>query len=193
MTAERIKEVLELHKVWLNINGEQGERADLSGADLSGANLRGARLRGAHLWRANLRGADLRGADLRGANLDGANLYGANLREANLSKASLSKAILSGAKLSEAKLDYQIEQGLLQKIAKMITEDPSCLHMGSWHCGTAHCISGWACELAKGGKELEESHGPAVAGLLLLGPEAHSHFYDDDETALAWLQSKIES
>ena len=143
MTSERIKEVLELHKVWLDSNGAQGKRANLSRAMLSGANLRGA------------------------------SLYGTDL--------------------SEAKIDYQIEDGLLQKIAKKVTKDPSCLDMSSWHCGTAHCIAGWACELAKGAKALEEKHGEAVAGLLLLGPEAHSHFYDDDETALAWLQSKVES
>ena len=105
---------------------------------------------------------------------------------------NLRLAYLSRANLRDAKIDYQIEDGLLQKIAKKVTEEPSCLHMSSWHCGTSHCISGWACELAEGGKELEESHGAAVAGLLLLGSEAHSHFYDDDETALAWLQSKVD-
>ena len=167
MTAERIKEVLELHRLWLGSNGQQGERAKLFEANLSGADLSGANLSVSYLYVAALRVSDLRVAYLRGAYLFWANLSG-------------------------AKLDYQIEDGLLQKIAKKVTEEPSCLHMSSWHCGTAHCIAGWACELAKGGKELEESHGPSVAGLLLLGSEAHSHFYDDDETALAWLQSKVE-
>ena len=64
MTRSEIKQVLELHKKWLN-NEQGGERADLRGADLSKANLREADLR----W-ANLRGANLRGADLRGADLD---------------------------------------------------------------------------------------------------------------------------
>ena len=72
MTSEEIKEVLDLHKKWLNEQG--GERADLCWADLSGADLRGADLSG-----ADLRGADLSGADLRGADLSGADLSGADL------------------------------------------------------------------------------------------------------------------
>lgn len=49
MEQEKLQEILEKHKKWLN-NEEGGERADLRGA--------------------NLRGADLCEADLRGANLD---------------------------------------------------------------------------------------------------------------------------
>ena len=54
-----LKQILELHKKWLNNEGG-GKRADLSGADLRSANLRRA---------------DLSGADLSGANLSGANLW----------------------------------------------------------------------------------------------------------------------
>ena len=62
MTSAEIKQVLELHKKW--INGEDGgEAADLSVADLSGAALRGANLCKADLCKADLRGADLSGAD----------------------------------------------------------------------------------------------------------------------------------
>ena len=68
MTSAEIKQVLELHKKWLN-NEQGGERANLRGANLSEADLR----------EADLSGADLRGADLCGANLCGANLCGANL------------------------------------------------------------------------------------------------------------------
>ena len=45
MTSAEIKQVLELHKKWLQDDG--GERANLCGANLCGANLRGADLRGA--------------------------------------------------------------------------------------------------------------------------------------------------
>ena len=51
MTLERLAEILEKHKLWLN-GKDSGEYADLSGADLSGANLIGA----------NLSYADLSGA-----------------------------------------------------------------------------------------------------------------------------------
>ena len=59
-----LKQILELHKKWLNNEGG-GKRADLSGADL----------RSAYLGGADLRRADLSGADLSGANLSGANLW----------------------------------------------------------------------------------------------------------------------
>ena len=54
-TQEELKEILELHKKWLNYDKE-GVRANLKGANL---------------YRVNLKGAYL-----IGANLDGANLYG---------------------------------------------------------------------------------------------------------------------
>ena len=59
MTSAEIKQVLDLHKKWLN-NEQGGERADLRRANLCGADLCGA----------NLCGADLRGADLRWADFD---------------------------------------------------------------------------------------------------------------------------
>ena len=68
MTKEELKNVLDLHRKWLN-DEDGGVRADLRGANLWGANLRGANLRGANLWGANLWGADLREANLREADL----------------------------------------------------------------------------------------------------------------------------
>ena len=97
MDNEKLKEILERHRKWLN-NEDGGERANLCGANLREANLGGANLRG-----ANLRGANLRGADMREANLCGANLCGANLREANLGGANLREANLYGADLRGAK------------------------------------------------------------------------------------------
>jgi len=84
MDAERIKEILLKHKLFLGDEG--GERADLSGADLSEA--------------------DLSGANLSGANLSGADLSEADLSEADLSRANLSEADLSGANLFGANLDF---------------------------------------------------------------------------------------
>lgn len=108
MNANELKNILKLHKKWLN-NEEGGLKADLREADLSGADLSGADLRRADLRRANLRGvnlngADLRGADLREATLRGAILYRADLREADLREAGLSGADLSRANFYEANL-----------------------------------------------------------------------------------------
>jgi len=102
MTSAEIKQVLELHKKWLN-NEQGGERADLSGAEL----------REAELHRADLRGANLSGADLRGADLSLANLRGAELREANLRGADLDFSCFplwcGGSKFQcDTKLVYQL-------------------------------------------------------------------------------------
>jgi hypothetical protein len=69
MDAEKLQEILQLHREWLD-GCENGKRADLRGVDLRGADLRGADLSLANLSLANLSGANLRGVDLRGANLD---------------------------------------------------------------------------------------------------------------------------
>ena len=102
MNANELKNILKLHKKWLN-NEEGGLKADLRGANLCGANLCGADLRRANLRGVNLNGADLRGADLREADLRGAILYRADLREADLRETNLSGADLRGANLREAK------------------------------------------------------------------------------------------
>ena len=93
MTAEKLKEILEKHQLWLD-EKDGGCRANLSGANLSGANLRWA-----DLSRANLSRADLRWADLSGADLSRANLSGANLSRANL---SLTKGLLNTVNYLEA-------------------------------------------------------------------------------------------
>ena len=96
ISKEKLAEVLCEHEKWLDSNGEEGKRANLSGADLSWANL----------FRINLSGADLSRANLSCANLFRANLSGADLSGADLSRAYLSEADLSGANLSGADLHY---------------------------------------------------------------------------------------
>jgi len=90
----KIKIILEQHKLWLETDGKDGERADLSHTNLRGVNLSGVNLR-----HTNLSGADLSGVNLRDASLSGADLSGANLSDADLSGANLSHADLSGANL----------------------------------------------------------------------------------------------
>ena len=99
MDKLKLKEILDLHKKWLQ-NPSTGQKANLGGADLSDADLRGANLS----W-ANLRGANLAEANLGEANLSGANLRGADLREADLRGADLCVANLCGADLTGANLN----------------------------------------------------------------------------------------
>ena len=96
MEYNKLKEILDLHKKWLN-GDIDGKRAilwneNLQDVDLQGADLRNADLQGADLWNANLQGACLQNANLRKANLYGANLQNANLRNADLRDADLRRA-----------------------------------------------------------------------------------------------------
>ena len=91
---ETLSIILKEHQLWLESNGGDGKKADLSNKNLIGANLIGANLRG-----ANLRGANLRGANLRGANLEGAYLERANLRGADLEGTNLNTQFLVSADL----------------------------------------------------------------------------------------------
>ena len=192
MTCDLV-ETLRLHSLWLQ-DDPAGVRANLRDADLCDANLRGADLHGANLRDANLNGADLHGANLRYANLRGANLRGANLRDADLRDANLNGADLHGANLRDAQGVPIAEDApaRLQAVAAAVLAEPEALQMDHWHsdCGTAHCLAGMAIQQAGPlGAVLEQLHGPALAGLLLLGSEAAQHFYDSNEAALEWLRS----
>ena len=83
MNSEKLKEILELHKKYLN-KEVGGVKANLRGADLRGVNLYGVDLRGVNLYEADLRGANLYEADLRGADLSRVNLRGVGLCGADL-------------------------------------------------------------------------------------------------------------
>lgn len=64
ITRAEFDEILRLHSLWVETDGENGRRANLIEADLHGAFLNEAGLRAAYLRRADLRGADLRGPTL---------------------------------------------------------------------------------------------------------------------------------
>jgi len=177
--------------------------ANLIGANLRDANLCNANLRDVSLGAADLRGADLREANLRGANLSDADLGGANLSDANLSDANLRDADLSGANLrgaslrdadlSDARIDLAIEDGLLRKVALKVLGQRESFDNEIWHnyCNTVHCIAGHAVSMSKD-REIEGEYGAEVAGLMLLGTEAHSHFFDGNRSALRWLEEVAE-
>jgi len=188
-------EILASHAKWL-ADTATGGRANLSGADLSGANLSGANLSRADLSGANLSWAALSRANLSRANLSGADLSGADLSRANLSGANLSWANLSGANLSWAgglAVAVDAPQRLQAAIAAAL--QPGALEMERWHtCETTHCLGGTAIHQAgELGQLLEAVAGPSLAALMLLGPEAHAHFFDSNEDAIKWMRSVMQS
>ena len=115
------------------------------------------------------------------ANLSGANLSGADLSWANLGEA-IGLPIVTDA------------PARLLAVAKAALASPDALEMGSWHkCETTHCICGWAEHL--GGplaNLIIQTHGNDFGGLILLGVEAHAHFYKSTDQARAFLQSVID-
>ncbi len=171
--------------------------ANLARANLARANLAGANLAGANLARANLADADLTRAGLACANLAGANLADANLADANLAGANLARANLARANLADATnvpIASDASARLLAVAHAALASDDT-LEMATWHtCSTTHCIGGWAEHL--GGPIatlLYQQMGPSVAGLMLLGVEAHSYFYASNEKARAFLQSVVDN
>ena len=76
LSEEELNNVLEQHKLWLDTDGDEGARANLSKADLYRANLSEADLRRANLYRANLSNVSLYKANLSKADLFNVNLSG---------------------------------------------------------------------------------------------------------------------
>ena len=111
--------ILKEHQLWLESNGGNGKKADLSNKNLIGANLIGANLRG-----ANLKGAYLRGAYLRGANLEGAYLERANLRGADLEGTNLNTQFLGSADLftDDLKRKLQSSEATIRELEEKLKQ-----------------------------------------------------------------------
>ena len=191
--------------------GHYLSHVDLHGADCSGVSLINSGFMRSDLRKVDFSYTDLRGCNFMYANLEGANFYKAmvcdtdfrecNLKSANFKGADLRQSIYRigsieyqyganffKADLTGAKIDFQIEKDLLTRIAKNALVSEETLIMKFPH---ENDIIGWALKLSPKGKELENIFGAQVAALLLLGPEAHGHFYDDNEQARAYLQSVL--
>ena len=80
---------------------------------------------------------------------------------------------------------------LLEWIADIVLADPARLNMGSWHCGTSHCIAGWAQTLAAAdgvdGVTMSDDD-TLIDGNVLLGMKHSGLFFLDDTKALARLK-----
>lgn len=99
ISPSALSNIIEEHQRWLDTNGEQGRRADLSQTDLSHQNFDRRSLKRAAFAGANLDRASFVDADLSEGNLSGASLRDADLRGINLSGTSAEGADFSGCKL----------------------------------------------------------------------------------------------
>lgn len=73
---------------------------------------------------------------------------------------------------------------LLEKIRAKVTAEPKLLDVHGWHCGTAHCLAGWAQVLAG-----DIRKHPADEGIRLI-PCASHLFYAWDFTVRLWLKNR---
>jgi hypothetical protein len=120
MDKDKLKEILENHRKWLNDRG--GARADLTRADLTDANLTNA-----NLMEADLTGADLTGADLTDANLMEADLTGADLTRADLTGADLDFSVLPlWCGSFGMKVDRNIYTQILYHLCRLDVDDEEC-------------------------------------------------------------------
>jgi hypothetical protein len=66
--------------------------------------------------------------------------------------------------------------------------------MSQWHCGTSHCLAGWACvihpDVMKAEKEIGGENGTRIAGSAALPSFAHL-FYSDNDTVLEVLKNIV--
>ena len=88
--------ILQEHKLWLDSNGTEGKKADLSYKNFCNHDFGG--------W-VTKKLIDLREIDFTGSNFRGARLNCVDLSNSNLSRANLSFASLNGTKLKEANLN----------------------------------------------------------------------------------------
>jgi len=72
LAPDEIEKMLASHRLYLQSEYHQGQRANFSSADLAGRDFSGLNLRGIKMDRAVLRGANFVGAHLQSANLAGA-------------------------------------------------------------------------------------------------------------------------
>lgn len=118
-TGERsLADVLALHKIWLESDGQRGSRADLSDGKFVGSVLCGMNFERADLRRADFSNADLRNANLRNADLSGAVLVGTDLRRADFSGADLTDISMRDCNAGPA------TKGLAEALAKVAKPDP---------------------------------------------------------------------
>lgn len=103
-TKEQLNEILQQHQLWLDTNGRQGTRADLSNAILISLDLQGVNLSQAILQRTTIHLTNLDRADLSGAVMIDANVSFSRLNQVDLSNAILIRAILINTPISMGKL-----------------------------------------------------------------------------------------
>ena len=190
MNPIEFQEQLDSHQEHLRSHGARGQdlslhREDLTGVDFSGMNL----------TEAYFIDGDLTGADFRNARLIDATFERCTMRDARFGGACLLAASFYNTDMSRTRGLPRIHhpKATLVNAARAALEHPVSLYQDQWHvCESTHCIAGWAEYLAKDMREEFSGYGTEMIGLMLLGPEAHAHFWDSTKDAMVFLQSVLD-
>ncbi len=98
--------------------------------------------------------------------------------------------------LKQLNMEPVDEQKLIKQIADIVLADPDSLNMNGWHCGTSHCLAGWATILNDSARQIELTEGPVIgpeiAGCAVLPNYAHL-FYSSNEEVLEVLKEVSKS
>ena len=100
ITADQLREILELHNRWLATSGRDGAKANLSQQDFTRADLKQV------LEQSVRENMPLAQIDFSGSILSDLDLSNANLNQVQMERASLHRANLEGATLTDAALNH---------------------------------------------------------------------------------------
>jgi len=190
--------------------------ANFAGANFADADFAGAYFADAYFADADFAGANFADADFAGANFADAYFADADFADANFADAYFADArnVQNEVVITSPEAPYQrdtrpaaeryadraakfrkenptvpVVDALDSQILSKVEANPNALEMGAWHtCETTHCRAGWAIALAgKAGFELEEKHGPQLAGrmIYIASTGRAPHFFASNENALA--------
>ena len=79
------------------------------------------------------------------------------------------------------------EELLIKQIAKEVVSRPGSLKMDSWHCGTSHCLAGWATVLSPVAQKIESDTDTETAGCAVL-PSYARYFFSSNDVVFEMLQ-----
>lgn len=171
---------------------------DLSQMDMSSAAFNSADLRRASFYGANLEGADFGHADLRGVAFGNANLTNVDFTAADIRGAEFRSMDddgccdilpqVAGVTWPDGKKANTTEQSdaIARQVATTILANLDRFDMNVWHsrakahCGTTHCLAGWA-EVITDGIEVPGLTNTHARGLQLVPTLAHLFFELDDD------------
>ncbi|HBP90228.1 MAG TPA: toll/interleukin-1 receptor domain-containing protein [Nitrospirales bacterium] len=120
---ENLLQAIGLHEQWLDSNGYQGEKIDLSYKDLSGIDFKGLNLKKGIFWQSDFSNACLTSANLSESNLMACNFSNANLLRANLYKSDLRSALFTNTFAVQVNLKGAILEDAFLKDTKLRSAD----------------------------------------------------------------------